>query len=180
VEWDGEQGDLLHGIVRASRVRATAEGSALDTRLIDDRIEVAGAAPKILSGGQHWSLAAGEWLEVDVEVEARGTGGSVLIEHVLRQYVPGFRAAPASDRPVIYLLRELLEEDRTLRFRYTLAPPAEAFDLEARTVVRARGGGTWDLAFRKARVRVRRGEGRPEAGFHVTGVADARDNTGKP
>jgi len=173
-EWDSEQGELLRGIVRASRVRAAAEGPALDTRLIGDRIEVSGDVSKILSGGQHWSLGADEWLEVEVEVDARGSGGSVLIEHVLRQYVPGFRAAPASDRRVIYLLRELLEKDRTLRFHYTLAPPAEAFDLEARTVVRARGGGTWDLRFRKAQVRVRRGSGRPEAGFQVTGVADAR------
>lgn len=147
-------------IVRALAVRSlrsTGEVPRRDWRLVADPLfRVESREAQVIHGGQFVTLQAGEWLEVDLAVEARGDA-RVSFEHILR--------STGADR--LYRWEIPLVGGQILRMHYTYAPEERTDGVGSRSLARVVQGSGIELHFERARMTLRSGRGRPESGVQV-------------
>ena len=108
-----------------------------------------------MHGGQYVTLDPGDWIEVELEIEAVGEG-EVEIGHHLQF---------PRNRP--YQERVTLPGGKTLHWRYSFAPDTSVPDLDARSTVTLRSGTGLELHFKTARMTVHRSGTPAGIGLHV-------------
>lgn len=141
----------------AERSRPPQESGELQIPLLSDpRFEVDRRDWQVVYGVSGLSLDPHEWLEVEVEVEARGEGSAELF-HYLRM----------RGRREIVHANSVIESGQKLRLRYTLAPGPRIGQLAIRTNTRLVDGWRVDLVYRKRRFVVHRGGERPARGLQL-------------
>jgi hypothetical protein len=124
---------------------------------------------RMIHGGSYINLKAGQWLEVELEVEAHGDAGTVTLVHYFRQ-PRGWSENPIQKKPGPLLEERVhLNDGDVFHLRYTVMP----LDLEPLDGVKAVSFGKnnqetpFRLVFRKARMRIHDGANRPVRGVHV-------------
>jgi arylsulfatase A-like enzyme len=139
----------------AERSRAPRQSGALHVPLLSDpRFEVDRRERQVVYGVSDLSLDPNEWLEVEVDVEARGEGRAEL-DHFLRM----------RDKSEIVRGISVIESGQRLRMRYTLAPSQRVGPLGIRSETRLVDGWRVELLYRKRRFVVHRGGERPAPGL---------------
>ena len=148
-------------VVRALALRSVRSPERADRRefrLVANPIFVAeGSEAQVIHGGQFVSLKPDEWLEVEIEVEARGAGARAILEHVLRE----------TGAKRLYQWEIPLAGGQTLRMQYTYAPEASTDEVGARSLARVVEGSRLELRFERARMSLRSGAGRPAPGVQM-------------
>jgi hypothetical protein len=141
----------------AARSRPVAGGAPLALPLMDNPIfHVSLPEWQIVQGIVDTSVEPHEWLEVEIQAEARGEGRAEL-RHVIR--------LSTDLQPLVALTR--IEGGQTLRLHYTFAPELRVPYVSVRTRARLLDGWGLDLVFKKRRFLVRRSGQRPPAGVRV-------------
>ncbi len=154
-----ESDPLLDRLVRdvAERSRAPQESGDLQVPLIwNPRFEVDLRELQEVYGVPDLSLDPHEWLEVEVDVEARGEGRAELV-HTLRM---------RQQREILHA-RSVIGSGQRLRMRYTLAAEPRIGQLGIRTTTRLVEGWSVELFYRKRRFVVHRGGERPAPGLQL-------------
>lgn len=141
----------------AERSRAPQQQGELQVPLLaDPRFEVDRRELQVVYGVPDLSLDPHEWLEVEVDVEARGEGSAELL-HTLRM----------RRKREIVGASTVLAGGQRLRMRYTLAPGLRIGQLGVRTRTRLVDGWRVELFYRKRRFVVHRGGERPPPGLQI-------------
>ena len=141
----------------AERSRPPQASGELQIPLLSDpRFEVDRRDWQVVYGVSGLSLDPHEWLEVEVEVEARGEGSAELF-HYLRM----------RGRREVVQANSVIESGQRLRVRYTLAPGPRIAQLAIRTNARLVDGWRVELIYRKRRFVVHRGGERPAPGLQL-------------
>ena len=154
---DWRSRDEIVRALAARSLRSTGEAPRRDWRLVADPLFLAESREaQVIHGGQFVTLQAGEWLEVDLEVETRGNA-RVSLEHVLR--------STGADR--LYRWEIPLAGGQILRMNYTYAPDERTDGVGSRSLARVVQGSRMELRFERARMTLRSGRGRPDAGVQV-------------
>ena len=149
-------------IVRALAIRSVRSrpetSSTRDFPLVMDAVFVAeGSDDQLVHGGQFVSLAPGEWIEVELEIEARGPQAEAELDHVLR--------LTGADHLYTWSIR--LKHAQTLRMNYTYAPEEPIDEVGSRSIARVVRGSRAELIFKKARMSLHRSGERPDSGVQV-------------
>ena len=121
---------------------------------------VLGGEWQMVQGVSQISLEADEWIEVELEVEARGEA-DVELEHWMR-FGPG---------KWLIKLQTPIARGQTVRLRYDVASDVPFSQATIRTLVRAVGGEEAELLFRKRRFELRRSGERPAQGVQLVELA---------
>jgi hypothetical protein len=141
----------------AERSRAPQKSGDLQVPLISNpRFEVDLREFQEVYGVPDLSLDPHEWLEVEVDVEARGEGSAELV-HTLRM----------RQRREILHTRSVIRGGQRLRMRYTLAAEPRIGQLGIRTRTRLVDGWSVELFHRKRRFVIHRGGERPAPGLQL-------------
>jgi hypothetical protein len=150
--------DTLRRLVRRS-VRTPGTKRATRTfPLITDPVFVAqGPGDQLVHGGQFVSLAPGDWIEVDLRIEASGSGARVEIDHVLR--------LTGSDQLGTWQIP--LADGYTLHLEYTYAPEEPIDEVGVRSIVRLVEGERIRLDFARSRMTLHSAGQPPAPGIHV-------------
>jgi phosphoglycerol transferase MdoB-like AlkP superfamily enzyme len=160
--WVAENDDFLRSMVHASVQTIATDSAPREFDLVGEpRISLDRSGPgEIIHGGQYVDLRAGDWLEVELEVAATGSGESAraLLTHVLKQ----------QDPPAPFVTKIPLSAGRTLRLHYSFAPDQAVADLQCQSMGELLAGESAVLDFRRARMRVHRSGAPPGPGLHVS------------
>jgi hypothetical protein len=158
LDWKRDR-DGIVGELAARSLRAPADAAPRrDFALLEDpTFAVEGPGEQLIHGGQFVSLKRGEWLEVDLEVEARGPQTRAVLDHVLR--------STGTDQLFTWSIR--LGGGQTLRMHYTYAPERATDEVGSRSVARLVKGSRLELGFAKARMTVHSQGPRPDPGMQV-------------
>ena len=157
LDWSLATDDVVRALALRS-LRPSGGAARRDFGLVANRVYVVDASDaEVIHGGQFVSLKPGEWLEVDLEVEARGAGGRAVLEHVLR--------STGADR--LFKWEIPLAGGQTLHMHYTYAPEESTDEVGSRSLARVVEGSRVELTFEQARMTLRSGAGRPESGVQV-------------
>jgi len=141
----------------AERSRAPQDSAALLVPLLaEPRFTVDRRELQVIYGVPDLSLEPDEWLEVEVDVEARGEGRAELL-HTVRM---------RRKREVLGAAT-VIDGGQRLRMRYALAPGPRIDQLGVRTRTRLVDGWRLDLHYRKRRFVIRRGGTPPGPGLSV-------------
>ena len=170
--WDASDGRIFAGNLRplprdpaleellvdvAERSRAPLQSGALRVPLVSEpRFAVDRRETQVVYGVSDLSLDPGDWLEVEVEVEARGEG-RVALEHFLRM----------RDKSRIVSATSTIASGQSLRMRYTLAPGDRIAMLGIRSEARLVDGWRVELLYRKRRFVVHRSGEAPGPGLRL-------------
>jgi hypothetical protein len=151
----------LREMIRRSAVIRDPDASYRDYRLTSARR--VGLAERgegeVIHGGQYVDLRRGEWLEVEIEVEATGPSdsGRGLLTHVLKHRQP----------PAPYVAKIPLAVGQTLRLHYTFAPDGPVEAIQAHSMGELTAGAGIELVFRKAVLRHHLRGAAPAPGLQV-------------
>jgi hypothetical protein len=150
--------DIIHALaIRSIRSQPEARSTRLFP-LVKDAIFLAeGSEDQLVHGGQFVSLAPGEWIEVELEIEVRGPQAEVELDHVLRLTGTG--------RMHTWNIR--LKDAQTLRMKYSYAPEEPIDEVGSRSIARVVRGSRAELTFKKARMSLHRSGERPDPGVQV-------------
>jgi arylsulfatase A-like enzyme len=158
LDWKrGEEGILRDLAARSLRSHPEAAPRHEFALLLNPSFVVEGPGEQLIHGGQFVSLAPGEWLEVDLEVEARGPQAQAILDHVLR--------SPATDQLFTWQIR--LGGGQTLRMNYSYAPERESDEVGSRSIAHLVEGSRLELRFAKARMTLHSSGPRPDPGVQV-------------
>ena len=157
IAWDPD----VDGILEEMAIRSVAPSrGATDTQEFSlmgtPRFAVNGRGFAVVHGGQYVTLDEGDWIEVELEVEALGEGTIELAHHL--QY--------PKHRP--YEKAVMLSGGSTLHWRYTFSPAESIPDVDARSKARVVAGSGLELHFKTARLTLHPSTDPPVApGLHV-------------
>lgn len=142
-----------------------------DYQLMADPVVVIDQPSKqVIYGGQYLDLREGQWMEVEMEVDAHSDDGSIIsFWHYAKAGAKTWTLERAPDqRERESLLRETrLHDGQTLRVRYTITPEKLMQGVRCQSAASLLRGRGLQLDFKTARLSVRWGAGRPEPGAHV-------------
>jgi len=159
--WDPETDAVVHEMARRSVQTVEGDVSHREFQLVGERrvrLDRIGE-DEVIHGGQYVDLRAGEWLEVELEVEVSGEGEDARgqLTHILKQ----------RDPPAPYVVKIPLKAGETLRLRYTFAPEERVEDIQCHSMGELFSGEGLEFHFRKARMSVHRSGDRPASGLRV-------------
>ena len=117
---------------------------------------VKGREWQMVQGVAQISLDSHEWIEIDLEIEARGDA-DVELEHWMR-FAP---------KMSLIHLETPIASGQTLHLRYSVASDVPFSQAAIRTLVRAVGGDEAELLFRRRRFELRRRGERPPQGVQL-------------
>jgi hypothetical protein len=158
LDWKrGEEGILRDLAARSLRSQPQAAHRRDFALLVDPTFVVEGTGEQLIHGGQFVSLAPGEWLEIDLEVEARGPKTRAVLDHVLR--------STSTDQLFTWKIR--LGGGQTLRMNYSYAPEQATDEVGSRSLAHLVQGSRLELHFAKARMTLHSSGPRPEPGVQV-------------
>jgi hypothetical protein len=159
--WVAESDDFVRSMVHSSVQTITTEASPRVFDLVGEpRISLDRPGQgEVIHGGQYVDLRAGDWLEVDLEIAAAGSGEGArgLLTHLLKQ----------RDPPAPYVTKVPLRAGQTLRLHYSFAPDRAVADLQCQSMGELLAGDSVELDFRRARMLVHRSGAPPGPGLHV-------------
>jgi arylsulfatase A-like enzyme len=163
IDWDDEEASLLQEMARRSvhSRRSSRERRRFDL-VGDPRVPLAPFARKIIHGGQYLDLDAGQWLEVEVEIEVRGEGGPVQIDHYTTRTNTMSKERDPTARRRFFTKKIELAVGQTLRLHYAIAPETAVQGVHCRSYAKNVGQGPVELVFQTGRVTVRSAGERPE------------------
>jgi len=161
LEWDPETDAFVAEMARRSVQTIEADAARRDFDLVGAqriRLDRVGAG-EVIHGGQYVDLRAGDWLEVELEVEALGAGEGARgqLTHILKRREP----------PAPYVVKIPLTAGQTLRLRYSFAPEEPVEDIQCQSLGELVAGEGLEFHFRTARMRVHRSGERPGSGLRV-------------
>ena len=107
-----------------------------------------------------------QWIEVEIEVEARGGAGVVELLHYIRNSRDWTLERVGVKSANMFLDRVRIHDGETYRLLYTVANDRLLQGVECQSYARTNMGGDWKLIFHKARMSVRSGPGRPQSGVN--------------
>jgi hypothetical protein len=158
LDWKrGEEGILRDLAARSLRSQPQAAHRRDFALLVDPTFVVEGTGEQLIHGGQFVSLAPGEWLEIDLEVEARGPQTRAVLDHVLR--------STSTDQ--LFTWNIPLGGGQTLRMNYSYAPEQATDEVGSRSLAHLVQGSRLELRFAKARMTLHSSGPRPEPGVQV-------------
>ncbi|MBW2273408.1 MAG: LTA synthase family protein [Deltaproteobacteria bacterium] len=168
IPWVEAEDDIV-GELAARSVQTRPSGPRRrDYELVSKReIVVAPASYMILHGGQYVDLGPGEWMEVELELEAHGEGGYVEIDHYTTQTNSWAVKRDPKGLSSLVNKRVDLRDGQTLRWKYAIAPAEPMKGLQSRSMVRSRSKTPFKLIVKTARMRVRWAGDRPEEKVRV-------------
>jgi hypothetical protein len=159
--WVAESDDFVRSMVHSSVQTISTEASPRVFDLVgESRISLDRPGQgEVIHGGQYVDLRAGDWLEVDLEIAATGSGEGArgLLTHLLKQ----------RDPPAPYVTKVPLPAGQTLRLHYSFAPDRAISDLQCQSMGELLAGDSVVLDFRRARMLVHRSGAPPGPGLHV-------------
>ena len=160
-------GGTLDAVVREMARRSVRPRSSdprrRDFQLVAEReITIEPATHKVLHGGQYLDLEPGEWLEIELELEARGEAGFVKIDHFTTQTNTWAAKRSPGGMPALVRRSVDLRDGQTLHWKYTIAPGEAMKGLQSRSTVRSRSNAPFELIFKTARMSVRWAGDRPD------------------
>jgi len=168
VDWSDEEASLLQEMARRSvHSRRTTRGRRSFDLVGDPRVPLAPLVRKLLHGGQYLNLDAGQWLEVEVEIEVRGDGGPVQIDHYTTRTNTMSKERDPTARRRFFTKKTELAVGQTLRLHYAVAPETAVQGVHCRSYAKNVGQGPVELVFRTGRVTVRSAGDRPETPVQV-------------
>jgi phosphoglycerol transferase MdoB-like AlkP superfamily enzyme len=156
---DGIVGELAARSVRARPSEPRRRDYTLVTK---PEIIVDPGSNKILHGGQYIDLGPGEWVEVELELEAHGQDGYVEIDHYTTQTNTWAAKRNPKGLPSLVNKRVDLRGGQTLRWKYTVAPGESLKGLQSRSTARSRSESPFRLIVKTARMSVRWAGDRPD------------------
>lgn len=168
VEWDERNDGWVLEFARRSQSEGVATSGEYEVDLLSrDRVRV--RADQLVHGGPFITLMPGQWLEVDIKVEASGASGDVTFRHkVMEPSEWGFKTIDRKDTVRYHQGFVLVDGDR-LRLNYTVVPEdlgrLDGFKVESNAT--ASEGAVLDLLFHSAVLRVRTGDPPTEPGFSI-------------
>ncbi|MBW2665393.1 MAG: LTA synthase family protein [Deltaproteobacteria bacterium] len=160
--WVAETDDFIRTMVHSSVQTVTTDSAPREFELVGESrvlLDRTGQG-EVIHGGQYVDLRAGDWLEVELEVAATGSGEGAprgLLTHVLKQHDP----------PAPYVTKVLLPAGQTLRLHYSFAPDQAVTDVQCQSMGELIAGESVVLDFRRARMLVHRSGVPPGPGLHV-------------
>lgn len=171
LEWEEETDSLVDTLARRSASIAPTAFERRDYDMVGSEIveldKSVHISRKVIHGGQHVDLRPDQWIEVEIEVEAQGGPGRVEILH----YIRNTRVWTLERKGVksVTLFKDVarLRDGETYRLFYTLANDRMLQGVKCQSYAETSLAGDWKLTFRKARMSVRTGPGRPQSGVHV-------------
>ncbi len=150
--------DALRQLVRRSVRTPGTERASRNLPLLSDPVFVAeGPGDQLIHGGQFVSLEPGNWIEVELHIEASGPGARVEIEHILR--------LTGADQ--LSTWRIPLADGQTLHLQYTYAPQEPIDEVGARSIVRLLEGERLRLDFGRSRMTLHSAGEPPAPGIQV-------------
>lgn len=153
----------------ARRSRPPEAGGALTLPLLSDPdVPLARRGWQIVQGMPQVSLRPDDWLEIDLEVTARGEGAAEL-QHRLR----------LSRKRKLLTATARIEAGQTLRLRYRFASDLPVPQLSLRTKARLRHGERIDLHFGRRRFTVHHSGERPAQGLQLDRFALAPESANR-
>jgi hypothetical protein len=155
-DWTPESDGIVARMERRSDTPSDGGAASREFALLVDPVfPVETGEYQMVHGGQYLSLRPGEWIDVDLEVQAEIPSGSVQLLQQLRNNATAFFRSEIR-----------LRDGETLRLRYSFAPQLAVDGVRCQTHVRSEGGpGT--LRFRQARMRLHTEGPPPAPGAHV-------------
>lgn len=170
--WDAADGRIFSGDLQplppdpdlerlvvdiAERSRAPKESGEFQVPLLaNPRFVVDRRESQVIYGVPDLALDPNEWLEVEVEVEARGEGSAELLHSVSMRR-----------KREIVSASTVIAGGQRLRMRYTLAPRPRIGQLDIRTRTHLVDGWRLELLYRKRRFVVHREGDRPAPGLQL-------------
>jgi arylsulfatase A-like enzyme len=139
----------------ATRSRPPQAGTPLAVPLLTDPVFTVKLPDwQMVQGMAQVSFESHEWIEIELEVEARGEGRAELHHHLRLSENQGVLSADAE-----------IEAGQTLRMKYSFASDLPVPHVSIWTQARLKEGWALDLNFKKRRFLLRRAGERPEEGL---------------
>jgi hypothetical protein len=168
LEWNEATDARVLDFARRSQAEISAIGAEYDIELLTEARQQV-QERRILHGGPYISLMPGQWLEVDIEVEARGSGGEVsFVHHVMQSPDWGIEQTDGEEKWMYSKRFELGDGDR-VHLNYTIVPEGsgrmDGVKVESDAFVG--DGPPFELVFHSAIMRVNVSEEKPEPVFQL-------------
>lgn len=157
-----EEFEIVEGIGRRSIAGRHDDAPQRSFEMMVDPVFVVDASAKMtdqmIHGGLYVDLSEGEWVEVELEIEARGEPGArTKIVHYLRSL----------ENERIRRWIQDLSAGQTLRLTYTYTPEQEAKGVQCRSMALTEGEHDLELNFKRARMTHHRSGEHPRFGIVV-------------
>ncbi|MBW2414302.1 MAG: LTA synthase family protein [Deltaproteobacteria bacterium] len=170
VEWNAETDAVVDRLARRSPSLGLSPVERRDYNLVGSETvpldDSARTARKVVHGGQHIDLRPDQWLEIEVEVEARGGPGAIELLHYIRNSRTWSLERKGVKSVTMFKDRVRIHDGETYRLLYTVANDRMLQGVKCQSYATTTMGGDWELVFHKARMSVRSGPGRPQSGVH--------------
>ena len=172
LEWDEAADQMVLEFARRSQAEISATEADYEIELLTQARQHV-QEKRVLHGGPHITLMPGQWLEVDIDVEARGPGGEVKLSHYVRQ-TRGWGAIQqatqeSDDERKFYSKRFKLGDGDRVHINYTIVPEGggRMDGIKAVSEAAVAEGLPFELIFHSAIMRVHVSEDRPEPVFQL-------------
>ena len=168
LEWDEATDQTVMEFARRSQAEISATGADYDIELLTQARQPV-QERRILHGGPYITLLPGQWLEVDIDVEARGPGREVSFVHYVMQSPDwGIEQTDGEEKWMYFKRFELHDGDR-VHLNYTVVPEGSGRmdGVKAASDAVVADGPPFELVFHRAVMRIHVSEDRPEPVFQL-------------
>jgi len=170
IDYDEEKDGIFFEMAQRS-VLADRRIRRTDYQLLADPVVVIDQPSKqVIYGGQYLDLKEGQWMEVEMEVEARSDDNAIInFWHYAKAGAKTWTLDRASGRMERSRLLKgaRLHAGEVLKVRYTITPEKLMQGVRCQSSASLVRGRAMELTFKKARLSVRWGEDRPELGMRI-------------